>query len=296
MSHPPRSATPNPGAPSAETESEWTFQRDGHVFGPVSQSRLREMMFAGEVRGETPVSENGGRYRQLSEVSRFLVDLKKAEAHLKVEREVTDSRRLAERRRRMKHAAAIALGLVVAGGGLGGAAWLAIARPWQKRSALLDDFGQGITIATPARIGLGRDHPAAEAEELVIPEEEEGPPGRRTRAVRRPSARPATEAGDGLVQARWDQADIQAVVAREQRSLASCLREESHRSPDFAGEIPIEFSIGNDGRVAALWIDEPRFKNGPLHDCLLQALKAWRFKPFPGQQPVVGFTFRIGAP
>ncbi len=96
--------------------------------------------------------------------------------------------------------------------------------------------------------------------------------------------------------ARWDQADIQAVVAREQRSLASCLREESRRSPDFAGEIPIEFSIGNDGRVAALWIDEPRFKSGPLHDCLLQALKAWRFKPFPGQQPVVGFTFRIGAP
>jgi hypothetical protein len=296
MSQPTRGTTPGPGDPHAGAESEWTFQRDGHVFGPVSQARLREMMFAGEVRGDTPVSENGGRYRQLSEVGRFLVDLRKAEAHLRVEREVTDSRRVAERRRRMRRAGLIALALLLAGGGLGGAAWLAATRPWQRRSALLEDFGQGIAISAPARIGVGRD-PAPQEEDLAIPADEGPPaPGRPTRAVRRPAPRPARAPDDGLVQARWDQADIQAVVAREQRSLAPCLREESRRSPDFAGEIPIEFAIGNDGRVAALWIDEPRFRSGPLHGCLLRTLQGWRFKPFPGQQPVVALAFRVAAP
>jgi hypothetical protein len=295
MSQPTRSTPPGPGAPHAEAESEWTFQRDGHVFGPVSQARLREMMFAGEVAGETPVSENGGPYRPLSGVGRFLVDLRKAEAHLRVEREATDSRRLAERRRRLRRAGGIALALLVAGAGLGGAAWLAAARPWQRRSALLEDFGQGIAIAAPARIGAGRD-PAAEAEDLAIPEESAPAPGRPARAARRPQARAARAPEDGLVQARWDRGDIQAVVAREQRSLAPCLREEARRSPDFAGEIPIEFAIGNDGRVAALWIDEPRFKGGPLHACLLRTLQGWRFRPFPGQQPVVAIAFRVGAP
>jgi hypothetical protein len=46
--------------------------------------------------------------------------------------------------------------------------------------------------------------------------------------------------------------------------------------------------------VARLWIDEPRFKSGRLHDCLLQALRRWRFEPFPGQQPTVTITLGIG--
>jgi outer membrane biosynthesis protein TonB len=94
--------------------------------------------------------------------------------------------------------------------------------------------------------------------------------------------------------AQWDPADIEAVVAREQRRLAPCLRQEAARSTGFRGEIPIEFAIGNDGRVEKLWIDEPRFKAGPLHACLLEALRAWRFKPFPGQRPVVSLAFRVG--
>jgi hypothetical protein len=293
MSQPTR-GPPDPGTKRAE--SEWTFQRDGQVFGPVSQARLREMMFAGEVDAHTPVSEDGGRYRLLSEVGRFLVDLRKAEAQLRVEREVTDSRRLVARKRRLRRAAVAALAVLSLAGGLGGAAWLASARPWQRRSALLEDFGQGIAISMPARIGAGRA-PMAEPEDVAVPVEEGKPaPARSARPPRRPRAAAPRPAGDELVLAHWDQTDIQAVVAREQRSLAPCLRAESHRSPDFAGEIPIEFAIGNDGRVGSLWIDEPRFKSGSLHSCLLAALQGWRFKPFPGQQPVVALAFRVGGP
>jgi peroxiredoxin len=84
------------------------------------------------------------------------------------------------------------------------------------------------------------------------------------------------------------------VVSREQRNLAPCFRDEAARSPDFQGSVPIEFVIDNDGRVAQLWIDEPRFRSGPLRDCLVAALARWRFEPFPGQRPTVGLAFGIG--
>ena len=94
--------------------------------------------------------------------------------------------------------------------------------------------------------------------------------------------------------AQYDPARIQAVVAREQRTLAECFRAEAGRSPDFSGDIPLEFAVGNDGRVAQLWIDHPRFKSGPLKDCLVRKLGSWRFDTFPGQRPTVALTFGIG--
>ena len=36
------------------------------------------------------------------------------------------------------------------------------------------------------------------------------------------------------------------------------------------------------------------FKDGPLRECLLKALGAWRFDPFPGQRPTVSLAFGIG--
>ena len=297
MTQPPSLETPDPGATTPETE--WTFLKDGQVFGPVPASRLKELLYQGEIDATTQVSEDGARYRRVCDVSRFLVDLKKAEVHLKVEREITDSRRLETRRRRAQGAVGLVLGIAAAVVGLGGAAWLATARPWQKRSALLADFGQGIAISMPARIASARQPPQAELGEVAVPVEPGAPPRPAPRPRERPAAvAPAAAAqatGGDLVLAQWDAADIQTVVGREQRTLAPCLREEARRSPDFAGEIPVEFAVGNEGKVASLWIDEPRFRRGPLHECLLRALQAWRFKPFPGQQPVISLSFRIGS-
>ena len=58
--------------------------------------------------------------------------------------------------------------------------------------------------------------------------------------------------------------------------------------------MPLEFTIGNDGRIAALWIDEPRFRTGPLRDCVQKALAGWKFDPFPGQRPTVQLAFGVG--
>ncbi|HEU4384441.1 MAG TPA: AgmX/PglI C-terminal domain-containing protein [Anaeromyxobacteraceae bacterium] len=263
---------------------EWTFKKDGQVFGPVSSRQLVGMLYRGELDGQTPVAAEDGAYRPLGQVPGFVVQAKKAEAQLRVEQEVTGARLLRRRRRRMRWALAVLVLLVGGGGGLWVAWWLAENKPWEPRSRLLEDFGGGIAIASPVRVGVGRH---AEA-----PAEVEIPAGRH---LARPG-QPASGSAEGgeLVVAQYDVVHIQSVVGREQRTLAPCFREEARRSPDFAGEIPLEFAIGNDGRVVQLWVDEPRFKRGELHDCLLRTLRGWAFKPFPGQRPTVSLSFRIG--
>jgi hypothetical protein len=193
---------------------------------------------------------------------------------------------------------------------VGGAAvvGLLLARRPTETSALLEDFGAGISVASAAKVGVASR--PAEADDMVeVPMDSPAPPaggaaaGRGRTAAEKgglaASSRRAAGAsgavdGGELVAAQFDERKIQAVVSREQRTLAPCFRDEATRSPDFHGDVPFEFAIGNDGRVAALWIDEPRFRAGPLKDCLVKALGGWRFDTFPGQRPTVSLAFRIG--
>lgn len=274
---------------------EWLFRRAGQVFGPVDSRGIAAMLYRGEIDGSTPLSSGDGAWRPLSDLSIFLVHAKKAEARLRVEREVTGERMLKARRRRRRTAGAAVAVLLLVAGAVGGVVFLT--RGVADTSPLLEDFGAGIRIASAARVGLSRRAAADDLVEVTfaVPEAERSTQRRRPRPAgpAAPAAQGAVDGGD-LVAAQFDGRKIQAVVGREQRTLAPCFRAEAARSPDFEGDVPIEFAIGNDGRVAQLWIDEPRFRNGALHECLKGALAAWRFDAFPGQRPTVSLAFRIG--
>ncbi|HET9552123.1 MAG TPA: AgmX/PglI C-terminal domain-containing protein, partial [Anaeromyxobacteraceae bacterium] len=99
-----------------------------------------------------------------------------------------------------------------------------------------------------------------------------------------------------LVATQFDPARIQAVVSAQQKTLARCLREHAARDPDFAGEVPLEFTVGNEGRVVRVAIMDPRLRQGPLRDCFEQELSRWSFPRFPGQRPNVALVFRVGGP
>jgi hypothetical protein len=271
---------------------EWLFKRTGKVFGPVPSRRLVEMLYRGELDADTPISTGDGTWQTLADVPAFMVHVRKAEAALRVEREVTGARMLRQRRHR-RGAIAVAVVLLAAMGAGGYAAWVFAAKA-PERNALLEDFGSGIRISVAATIGTGRR--AADDEITVdIERVEPGRPARRNGGTAGAAAPPRGQLDGGdLVAAQYDPARIQAVVGREQRTLAECFKAEAARSPDFSGNIPLEFAVGNDGRVAQLWIDEPRFKSGPLKDCLSKKLGAWRFDSFPGQRPTVALTFGIG--
>lgn len=273
---------------------DWLFKKTGKVFGPVPSRRVAQMLYSGELDADTPVSTGDGAWQGLADVPIFMVHARKAEAALRVEREVTGARML--RRRRHRRGAIVIVGVLLAAMGAGGyAAWVFAARA-PERNALLEDFGSGIRISVAATIATGRrvvDDEIAVDIERIEPGRAAARKGASTSASTAASPRGQAEGGE-LVAAQYDPARIQAVVAREQRTLAECFKAEAGRSPDFSGNIPIEFAVGNDGRVAQLWIDEPRFKGGALKDCLSRKLGAWRFDPFPGQRPTVALTFGIG--
>jgi hypothetical protein len=284
---------------------EWLFRRGGEVYGPVESRRIAELLYRGEIDAGTPVSRDDGEHWSLvGEVQIFVVHTRKAEARLRVEREVTHVRALEEKRRRRRTVALVAVA-VVAVAGAGGGAWIAT-RP-APTSGLLEDFGEGIRITSAARVGVSRRAATAEDEiEIAIDPAPSGAapaqPARRVAQGPRPAAAKAvrapagTASGDELAieEARFDAGAIQAAVARQQRTLVPCFREQAARDPEYRGQVPLEFTIGNDGRVAALWIDEPRFRQGALRDCVQRTLAAWRFDPFPGQRPTVQLAFGVG--
>ena len=45
---------------------------------------------------------------------------------------------------------------------------------------------------------------------------------------------------------------------------------EARRKPGLTARIPIEFVIGNDGRVKKVWVDHPPSTRGDLRECLLK--------------------------
>src|SRR5512141_1365385 len=81
---------------------EWLFRRAGQVFGPIDSRALAAMLYRGEIDGATPVSSGDGAWRPVAQVPIFLVHAKKAEAGLRVEREVTGARLLKARRNRRR--------------------------------------------------------------------------------------------------------------------------------------------------------------------------------------------------
>jgi hypothetical protein len=281
---------------------EWLFRKSGQVFGPVDSRALAAMLYRGELDASTPVSQGDGAWHAVGEVPAFLLHAKRAAAAQRIEREVTGARLIAARRGRRRAVLwSLAVVLLVGGAAVIG---LLLARRPSETSALLEDFGAGISIASAARVGVGSR--AAEGDDMVeVPMDAPAPAsagaGRgktapEKRGLAASSRRASGGAIDGgeLVAAQFDERKIQGVVSREQRTLVPCFRDEAARSPDFHGDVPIEFAIGNDGRVTGLWIDEPRFRAGTLKDCLVKALAGWRFETFPGQRPTVSLAFRIG--
>lgn len=295
---PGRDATPILENDAALAGGEWLFRRRGEVFGPVDSRTIAVMLYRGEIDPGTPVSPGDGTWTPVGELPIFLLHAKKAEAALRVEREVTGARLLRARRsRRAAILTVAAVAIVVAGAA--GIAYL-LAQRGGSPSPLLEDFGADVGIVSAARVGASRRVAGEDGIELPrdAPAPAPGAPARSPAGPERPArsagAAGSTSGGDALVQAHYDPRRIQAVVAREQRTLVPCFRAEAARSPELSGEIPIEFAIGNDGRVATLWIDDPRFRKGPLETCLRRALDGWRFESFPGERPTVSLAFRIG--
>ncbi|HCF59528.1 MAG TPA: hypothetical protein DFS52_16235 [Myxococcales bacterium] len=298
---------------SGKTGGQWLYKQHDLLLGPVSFEQLVEMLYAGELDASTPISPHGGSpsFEQLGRHEAFQVHLAKAQAKLRVEAQHAQQKKSRRRRDvvRIAVGGVIGLALVFAGGRL--ATWLAIHQPWEDRIQLPEPV---ITDELPV-ISLASER-GDEEEELAYPgavSPGKKPPSgaiaaRPPRPPKRPSASaPALDRAptaaepdpDGLVSMqRWDQDAINRVVKAKKSTLHRCLTAEAKRQrAGWSARVPIEFTIGNNGRITKLWIDSPDFKSeaSELYRCMLEELRQWRFPSYDGEQANVSLTFQIQA-
>ncbi|HEX4622516.1 MAG TPA: AgmX/PglI C-terminal domain-containing protein, partial [Myxococcaceae bacterium] len=254
-------------------------------------------------------------FKRLAEVDIFRVHLAKAEAKWRVDKLARDHEVKNVRTRNTKIGVVAAICGVVAIGA-GTAAWyLAIHKPW----ADADELAFADISVEPPTITLASKSSNEELVEYAMAGDKTGrkvsdriaertkgqsdKTGDRTPGEKRSGEKLAQRPGkvggeeaeaDGLKTEMFDRSMIDRVVKSKQTSLYPCLIEEAKRRPGFSAKIPIEFVIGNDGRVNKLWVDNPDFKTGTLPECLLKELQRWPFKPYQGEQATVGLQFKIG--
>ncbi|WPB81753.1 AgmX/PglI C-terminal domain-containing protein [Archangium violaceum] len=303
-----------------QLDTQWLYRQGDLVLGPLTGHQLVEKLYAGQVTGKTEVSATGpSGFRKLEELDAFKLHVSKAAAKQRVEAE---ARALRARRLRQKLFAAAVAAVVL--GVLGAGAWQ-IARyssvylPGVKRDELSIEVSTPvITVAKRSRPEELFEYPGEPKQQTAerpstkppetAPDKPETRPDSKPEKVAsvagsKPDRRPAggrptgkvTTDADGLsTEVNYDQAAINRVVKQSQSTLYRCFKEEAERRPGFAAKVPLEFTIGNDGRVAQLWVDHPQLKKGPLFDCLLGEMKKWPFKAYTGERATVNLAFTIG--
>jgi len=293
---------------AADVEGHWLFRHGDLVLGPVSGRQIVEKLQGGELTPDSLIAPAGERdFHKVRDVEAFKVHVALSEARARVDAAVLVEQE--KNRKRMMILAGVAGGLVLV---LGSGGFL-LARNAAIHGWLGEEEFEGIEMEAPViRLAQARqddeelfEYPTNGAARPSGKPAGEAPPkpGAKPTAVAaraedrkppRPTGAVATDPDGMEVAQQFDQSAINRVVAGNKSSLFRCFKEEAERSPGLAAKVPLEFVIGNDGRVSKLWVDNPQFKKGPLYDCLLSELQKWPFRAYEGERATVGLSFNIG--
>ncbi len=297
----------------------WLFRQGDLVLGPLTGQQLVEKLYAGEMTADTLIAPPGERsFTRMGDVELFKVHVARAQAKARVDADLRAERERTMRKRLIIAGVMLGVTALLAVGAWQVARWYAVHGPGGEE----DEFA-GISVGMPT-ITLAQargsdeeliDYPSASGKTPDKPATPSDPRPKPTTpstttptqpptavASRTPDKKPTgprtgsvSSEPDGLqMGTEFDQGAINKVVEGNKRKLYPCLKEEAERRPGFVATVPIEFVIGNDGRVTKLWVDHPQLKQGPLYQCLLTELQKWPFKPYKGSLASVGLAFNVG--
>jgi hypothetical protein len=267
---------------------DWMFKKDDLVFGPLPAKQLIDKLLSGEISGATPVREEGGEFRPLREVPHFTVHLAKAEAKLRVQRE-TDHFVRGERRSNVWRIATVSVLLLGALALAGGGAFFVVMQRQHRLQREIDDIP--ITGNPPELAGATGTGTTVGEDEVALPAlgSVAGPNG---------AHRPHHPAGhtdtDGLVTAHYETPSLIATEIKQKGALIPCIKQELTRTPGFRGDVRFSVAIGNDGKVAKLWMDDQAFKDSPLQQCFERVTSGWKFASYEGERATISDSFHVG--
>jgi hypothetical protein len=274
---------------------EWTFKQDEMLFGPLPARQIIEKMYAGELSGETLVSpsDQEGAFSRLREVPFFAVHVAKAEAKLRVKRDSDEFKTKEALGFRLR--TAVVVGLILGTLGLaGGGAYTLVIDRHQRLQREIDEIP---ITANPPELSATEGSAAGDSEVSVPAPGTAAAPGAARRA-RRSGAMEATAGhpggGDGLAAINFDKNSIIGAEVRQKSQLIPCIKQELQRTPTFRGDIRFTVAVGNEGKVAKLWMDDSQFKEGPLQQCFWQRMSGWRFASYEGERATLSDSFRVG--
>lgn len=88
---------------------------------------------------------------------------------------------------------------------------------------------------------------------------------------------------------------IRDVVQRQIRGVTFCYERQLANKPDLQGKVVIRFTIGEDGSVTAMEVEDTTLNDTEVEGCILQRVRRWRF-PAPDSGPVtVSYPFIFSA-
>jgi hypothetical protein len=302
------SPAPEPvGVDLGTTGGDWLIKQGDLLLGPVPAKVLVDKLYRGEIDAQTLVAPAGEeQFTPIEQVAFFKVHAKKAQVKVKLERTAEYQKIEATHQRNNKLIGMVVAGVLVLALGGYGANWLAVNKPW--RNANDEDLELAINVEAPQialagttktpddEIALPINTTAGATNGSTNPNKNKIPKRPGTTGKTSAGSAPTPNAGepDGLQTAQFDQSSIQDVVSAQTKTLYPCIKAEAKAHPGTGGHVPIEFTVGNDGRVAKLWIDNADYKSGPLYDCFLKTLKTWPFKAYQGEQANVSLNFSWG--
>ncbi len=270
-------------------DTNWLYQQQGQVFGPVKSKELLEMLYKAEVDADTLVAVEDGEFAPLRRIGVFRAHLPKVHAHLEEVREAEEQARLAAKERFKKRATLI-------GGTVAVVVAAAVAIPWYiitsreqaaeadkaaQEEALrkeMDDLLASVTIEPP----------------LLALVDEPAPTGKKSKKRRR-RRRVASFSGGKAQTGELTREEIMAGVAKAFSGFKRCIVGQMQRDPESVGEqIVLRFSVNNAGRAQNVSLKDRFLRRSELNACMTQQLAKVRWRAYKGEVRNVDYPITVG--
>lgn len=269
-------------------ESQWLYQKDGAVFGPVKPKELLEMLYRGELNAESPIAPEDGEFLPLRRIGAFRSHLPKVEAHQRDKAEAERQHQDELMRLRRKRIAQF-LGVGVLTGVLGVGLYFGLryrleqqadAERLAKEAEIqqeLDSLMSSVTIEPPL---LAQDEPEAET--------------KGTRPRRRKVVKFSGSAGPQGTE-ELTRHEIMGGVAQQFPGIKRCIVEQMQRDAESVPEeVVLTFAVSNDGLAQDVSLADRHLRKAPIRDCLAQALGKVRWRKYKGEVRNVEYPITIG--
>lgn len=273
-------------------ESEWLYQQNGQVFGPVKPKDLLELLYNKEINEETPIAVSDGEFAPLKRYGVFRVHLPKVERRQIEIQGIHIADEAAAKVRAKKRVLWVVIALVIAAPityGVvqyirGRKAEAARAEARVKEEALLkavDDLMATVTIEPPL-LDIGDDDPAKPAA-----------------TKRRRVAKFSAGGGKGIIGAggtgELTRDEIMVGIGRAFSGFKRCIVEQMQREPDsVTDQIVLTFAINNNGQIQDTSIADRTLRASPMRDCFARQLGDIRYRSFKGEVQNVEYPISIG--